>query len=167
MLKFRPLYCLSLILGLSLLAPAQAAGDAGWQQKLKSLFSGDSDNKQDELLPPEKAFQLQAKASGSAAIQATLTPAPGYYLYRERIQFELGDDNASAIQAVRLPKGEIKDDRTFGKMEIYRQAVTANLALKPPATGSTVALQASYQGCHEQSGVCYPPQTTTLQLALP
>lgn len=165
MLKSRTLSCLTLIAGLSLLAPAQAAGESDWQQKLKSLFA--SDKQEEELLPPEKAFRLEAKASGPATIQATLTPAPGYYLYRERIQFDLNNKEEDAIKNVRLPKGDMKDDRTFGKMEIYRQPVTATIDLKPVAAGSELALKASYQGCHEQSGVCYPPQVATVPLTLP
>ncbi len=165
MMKSHTLSCLTLIAGLSLLAPAQAAGESGWQQKLKSLFA--NDKQEEKLLPPEKAFQLQAKTSGPATIHATLTPAPGYYLYRERIQFDLEDKSNGAIQDVRLPKGEMKDDRTFGKMEVYRQSVTATIDLKPTAAGNELALKASYQGCHEQSGVCYPPQVATVHLIMP
>lgn len=165
MLKSRTFLCLSLMAGMTWLAPAHAAGESGWQQKLKSLFA--SDKQEEELLPPEKAFRLEAKASGPATIQATLTPAPGYYLYRERIQFDLKHTGDNAIQAVHLPKGTLKDDRTFGEMEIYRQPVTAILDLKPIPGSGDLTLKASYQGCHEQSGVCYPPQVDTVQMTLP
>lgn len=109
-----------------------------------------------DLLPPDEAYQLEVHARDARTLVATLRPAPEYYLYRDRIQFRIEEPAGIAVEQLQLPESEPKQDPNFGKMEIYRQPFEAVLHLSQPVSGA-VRLHATYQGCNEPRGVCYPP----------
>ncbi len=119
------------------------------------------------MLEPEQAFRLKTAFKNPTTLAADLIPADGYYLYRSRIRFAIKNANGVAIEAVRLPAGKVKNDPTFGTTEVYEHPVQAEIALRRASQAGSFILVASYQGCHEKTGVCYPPVTTELNLALP
>lgn len=121
----------------------------------------------EELLPAEQAFQFFATVKDDNTIAVNWRIAQGYYLYREKIHLEL--INASDVQLgnFTLPNGIPKEDEAFGKVEIFYDAVMIDVPLlRTNTTAQTVTLKASFQGCAER-GVCYPPMTQSVELALP
>ncbi|MDQ6680478.1 MAG: protein-disulfide reductase DsbD N-terminal domain-containing protein, partial [Pseudomonadota bacterium] len=78
-----------------------------------------------ELLPPDEAYKISVRARAADTIVATLTPADGYYLYRDRIQFRVEEPAGVSVASVSLPRGDMKDDATFGKTEVYHRPVEA------------------------------------------
>lgn len=142
-------------------APAQT----GVLDGLRTLFGADTPDAQ--LLPPDQAFALAVRLRDANTLVATLTPAENYYLYRDRISFSVADPPSVAIEQVLLPKGEPKADPTFGTVEVYHRAVEAVISLRHAQPGAgELALRASYQGCSEPLGVCYPPIEKTISVAL-
>jgi len=119
----------------------------------------------DELLPPEQAFKISGKATSADQVEVSWEIAEGYYLYRDKMRFE---SRTEAIQAAppALPDGEIKHDEFFGEMAVYRHAVSIPVPLTVSGDATSLQLQVRYQGCADR-GVCYPPQKTTLDIALP
>ncbi len=117
-----------------------------------------------DLLPVDEAFALSADATGADSVRIHWKIADGYYLYRHRISVQ-PTNAAIRTGALRLPKGEPHDDEFFGKTETYRDDLIATL---PDINGAsvTVSLKIKYQGCADL-GICYPPQTRTLSIALP
>lgn len=115
-----------------------------------SLFTDDP--KEDEFLSPDIAFKLDLTAKDASNLTANFKVASGYYLYKNRIQFK--DASGKVFDAV-LPIAEIKEDKNFGKMEVYHHDFSANIPLKD-ASGN-VQISARYQGCSEK-GLCYAPQ---------
>lgn len=96
-----------------------------------------------------------------------MTPAPNYYLYRDRISFSIVQPPTVAIARVTLPKGEPKADPTFGTVEVFHRPFEAIIDLNRSAgQESQIQLRATYQGCNEPLGVCYPPIEKTLTVAL-
>lgn len=159
-------------LALTLLLAASASQQAGLAQQssvpgVPKRLADLLQPKQDQLLEPEQAFRIKTTFKNPATLTAELIPADGYYLYRSRIRFAVKNANSVAIEAVRLPAGKVKNDPTFGTTEVYEQAVLAEIALQRAPQAGRFTLVASYQGCHEKTGVCYPPVTTELNLALP
>lgn len=146
-------------------AYAQQSTSPNAQKGLGSLFF--SGPKEEDLLEPDKAFTIKTTVKGANALQAVLTPASGYYMYKERIRFALKDAPGVTIKAVKLPAGELKQDPTFGKTEIYKQPVLAEILLERTAQAKGATLVAGYQGCHEKLGVCYPPIEKNIKLVLP
>ncbi len=124
---------------------------------------------QAELLPPDEAYRLSIRARDADTLLATLTPAKDYYLYRDRIGFRIEEPAGMSIGSVSLPTGDMKADPTFGNTEVYHQPVEAVIRLVRPhgARPASIKLRASYQGCNEPRGVCYPPIEKILTVALP
>jgi thiol:disulfide interchange protein len=142
-------------------APAQ---QTPLQNRLANLLSASGEA---QLLDPDQAFKFHVAAKDSGSLVAELIPANGYYLYKDKIRFALRDANGIAIKTVKLPAGEMKVDQTFGKTEVYKQSVPVELALERNGDAKTLTLAASYQGCNEKMGVCYPPIEKTVKLVLP
>lgn len=126
-------------------------------------------NAAEEFLPPDVAFKLNLNALDAENIQATFTVAPGYYLYRERIKFEIpaanaGKPSTAQVATITLPAGEIKDDPNFGKQEVYHHDFKANIKLAN-ISGKEMMIAATYQGCSEK-GLCYAPIKKTIAVNL-
>ena len=146
-------------------SPALASGFSALKKLGESLGLTDSD---DKFLEADQAFAFTSDVADGNTIKARWDIAKGYYLYRDKFKFELKDANGIKIGNVNMPRGQTKEDESFGKMEIYHNLVELNIPLV--RTGSTspmpVTLVAKYQGCAE-AGFCYPPQTKTVSLSLP
>ena len=119
---------------------------------------------EDDFLAPDVAFKLALSAQDAGTIQASFKVVPGYYLYRERIKFEIAADNNHEITSVMLPAGEIKDDPNFGKQEVYHHNFKANIQLAD-SSDKKVIIHATYQGCSEK-GLCYAPIKKTFNVQL-
>ena len=119
-----------------------------------------------DFLKPEQAFKLSIEARDAQTLLADFEIAPGYYLYRQRISLKLNDGAASSVEAVDLPKGEMKHDDNFGDMEVYHQPFQAIAHLRHPGVApGSVTLLASFQGCSEK-GLCYAPIRKTFDITL-
>ena len=120
---------------------------------LTEALTGKVDNR-DEFLEPDQAFQLSIAVQDMKTLLADFKVAPGHYLYKNRISFALGGNQPLTTT---LPQGEIKQDPTFGKTEVYHHSFQAVIDLKSVQTASqTILVEAIYQGCSEK-GLCYPP----------
>ena len=119
---------------------------------------------QDDLLPVDEAFVLTASAPTRDRIEVRWKIADGYYLYRHRTGVEA--DAGFAAQPLQLPKGKAYRDEFFGDVEAYRGDLVAILPGRPASDTDSVSLKIKYQGCAD-AGICYPPQTRTLKVALP
>lgn len=119
--------------------------------------------KDDEFLHPDKAFQLDVAAIDSISLEGIFKVAPGYYLYKDRIKFEIKDTNQGKVTNVDLPTGDMKDDPNFGNKEVYHHDFAARIATEN--TAENIVLLAKFQGCSEK-GLCYAPQTKTYELSI-
>nr|ART38238.1 F326 [uncultured bacterium] len=114
------------------------------------------------LLPVDQAFVPTAEATDQG-IALRWKIADGYYLYRHRtaVTAEGAGFKAGELQ---MPDGEKHTDPYFGPVETYRGRLDALLPGTAAAAGQ-VTLKVRYQGCAD-AGVCYPPQSRTLQVAV-
>jgi thioredoxin:protein disulfide reductase len=146
-------------------APQSSASSSGPLDSIRKWLSGSKS--QSELLPPEEAFQIAVRAKDANTLVAELRPARDYYLYRDRISFSVADPSTIAVTGVSLPKGETKADPTFGDVEVFRRPTQAVIALeRSGAAADRLQLRATYQGCNEPLGVCYPPIEKTIPVVL-
>ncbi|KAB7627314.1 protein-disulfide reductase DsbD [Alkalilimnicola sp. S0819] len=120
----------------------------------QSLFGGKSQG--DLPLPVEEAFPLDVRLLAADRIELRWDIAPDYYLYRDKLRFELNGEQAD-LAAVQLPDGTVTEDEFFGRTEIYDLPVTMALQLAEPLTRQST-LTVHYQGCWKR-GICYPPST--------
>jgi thiol:disulfide interchange protein DsbD len=142
-----------LILQLAFSTPAFAANNTGF-----NAFTDD-----EEFLHPDEAFKLDIVSKDSNTLEAIFTIAPGYYLYKERIKFEIEDASQGNIQSVALPTGDMKDDPNFGRQEVYHHDFAASIATAN--TTKNIEVQARFQGCSEK-GLCYAPQIKTYTVTM-
>jgi len=121
-----------------------------------------------EFLSPDKAFRVEATwLENSKQLEIEFIPAKGYYIYRESLQFAIGNEPGK-LSNIRpeLPAGIEKFDETFQKkLQVYKQPLMILLDIKP-ALGKPIHVQVSLQGCAE-AGICYPPTTLKFLLAGP
>lgn len=113
----------------------------------------------DELLPVDEAFKFLGVQQQDKGAVARFKVEDGYYLYKDKIKFEAPD--GFTVGSPDFPKGKIKTDELFGKVEIFR----GDLAIPLSITGEgSTELTVKYQGCAD-AGVCYPPQKKTVKIA--
>ena len=117
-----------------------------------------------ELPPVDEVFVLSATATAPDRIEVRWKIADGYYLYRHRTSVQA--DAAFPGAKLALPDGDRHRDEFFGDVETYRKQLVGVLTGAPGAGAAATFLTVKYQGCAD-AGVCYPPQTRRLRVALP
>ncbi len=121
-------------------------------------------------LPAERAFGFEAIAGDGNTLLLRFTPAPGYYLYRDKTTFALDARGRSAGMVLgrpQWPRGSAHQDEYFGNTTVYFDQIDVTLPLQRSHAGPTeLALTAGFQGC-QTDGICYPPMTRTVEVALP
>ena len=118
-----------------------------------------------DLLPVEQAYPLSARAVSASEIQISWKIVDGYYLYKHRFSVSAVDPSVSLGDMI-LPAGRKYRDEFFGDVETYRQQVTLGVPVQNPGQLGRIALKVKYQGCAD-IGICYPPQTKLLEIAMP
>lgn len=134
---------------LSLALPV-AAGD-GLAPKKKGL---------PEFLPVDQAFEIQPLEWRDGTLLVSWRITKDYYLYRDRLTFKAVEPAALKLGTPSLPASMPYTDEHFGTMQIYRDRLVVRLPVDRSA--KTVKLAVGYQGCAD-AGLCYPPQTRTLE----
>ena len=127
----------------------------------------------DELLEPEKAFRLSARAPDPTAVEVQFRIADGYYMYRDKFRFAVAGGDAR-LGEPQFPPGQRKKDEFFGDVETYRKQVTVKVPITVPKEGrdsslparaEKLQLEVTSQGCADV-GVCYPPQVQKVEVRL-
>ena len=154
----------------SLTSTPAVAQEGGFSlfSKLQELGINLGQQNPQELLPPDEAFQIAVDVRDASTLVAKFTPAKDYYLYRDKIAFE-PQESGTFIEKITLPQGKMKEDLTFGYVEVYYEPFQATISLKreAPAPEQPLTLAATYQGCNEPVGVCYAPIKKDINLTLP
>lgn len=140
------------ILTVSLVSPVLAAVEIG----------GFED---EEPLLPDQAFVLSTKVIDANTVRAEWNITDKYYLYRDKFKF-VSETEGINLKPANYPKGKIKEDEFFGKVETYRGKIAVDIPLERTGTATTLAMKITSQGCADM-GICYPPQTKSVSFTLP
>lgn len=119
-----------------------------------------------EPVPPEQAFSVKARRVDATRIALDYAVRPGYYLYRARLTIALKDTPGVRIARIAYPPAVTKEDKTFGRSEVFTTPFVVTVQLDGNTKAATT-LVATYQGCYEAIGVCYPPESKTLTIPPP
>lgn len=118
-------------------------------------------------LPAEQAFQAEAIADSPDTLLLRFTPAPGYYLYRDRTRFDLAENPLAELIGPRWPPAQSHVDEHFGEVQVYFDQVEVPVALRRIGRDAgKVELEVEFQGC-QNDGICYPPMKRKLSVSLP
>ena len=122
----------------------------------------------DKVLPEDQAFIVEAIINSADSILVRMTPAQGYYLYQNKMQFALSSKDAPVMLGKPMfPAAEQYLDPEFGDVPVYFKQVEIPLALMRTSTeAANLSVRIDYQGC-KIDGICYPPMTKNFQLQLP
>src|SRR5258705_120110 len=115
----------------------------------------------DELLEPDKAFGFSARALDAATVEVRYAIADGYYLYRDRFRFA-AEPASVALGHPQFPKGQVHEDKFFGKQETYRKEVRIRLPVEA-ARDQRLKLLVTSQGCADMGG-CYVSRVQSAEL---
>ncbi len=120
---------------------------------------------EDEPLMPDEAFKLKAYAIAPNMIRAEWIIADGYYLYKDKFKFSTQSPEVE-LGEPHFPKGKMKEDEFFGKVESYRKKVSIDIPIsRSDKVLLDMVLDTVSQGCAD-IGVCYPPQKQSIKLSL-
>jgi len=123
----------------------------------------------EQQVPPlvEEAFQFSAELKDKQTLLARWQVMEGNYLYRDKLSFEILDNDQVSLGEFTLPAGDNKQDEYFGLVQVYHHDVDLTLPLQRPQAAQSFTLKAKFQGCSETFGICYPPSEQTVSLSLP
>ncbi|MBX9706182.1 MAG: thiol:disulfide interchange protein, partial [Gammaproteobacteria bacterium] len=111
-------------------------------------------------IPVDQAFNFSAFVS-SNILTASWQVAPGYHLYKQRINFS---SPTLKLQSPVLPKGTIWQDPQSGKYSVLQGEASVQVPFSP-APDQETHIFAGYQGCAD-SGFCYPPMVKDIVVQL-
>ncbi len=143
-------------------APAQAAPPAASATPVASALEGlrslAGDSGMPQVLPPDEAFLVAAAMPDAQSVKFDYTLTADTYLYRDKLAYVVKAPADIRVAKVDIPAGDVKDDPTFGRTEVYHRNFSASVVLsRPLAAGEQLRLEAAWQGCNEAVGICYPP----------
>jgi len=122
----------------------------------------------DEILEPDVAFKLTTDIKDGNNLVANWQIADKHYLYRNKFKFILKEGEGIQLGNASLPPGETKNDEFFGKIQVFHDGAEAIIPLNRSNTSPTsIKVQFTYQGCAEETGICYPPIRKVIDFALP
>ncbi|QIO05806.1 protein-disulfide reductase DsbD [Acinetobacter shaoyimingii] len=106
-----------------------------------------------EFLPADQAFQLSSESVTEQQVKLNWNIAPDYYLYHD--QFKISAEQKPVH--FQLPKGQPKDDPTFGLTQVHYHQVNIVIDVRP-----NTQYKITWQGC-AKDGLCYPPQSKIIE----
>ena len=156
------------LLTLIFMTPAVSVAADSFSDHLQNFFGLSSSVAVDQqLLDPDRAFVMSAVATGPETIRVYWQIAEGYYLYHDKFSFAVVSDEVSIdTEAIEIPPGKLKQDPSFGSVEVNVGDVQVDVPLIRQGTAEMpVTLSVAYQGCKEDS-ICYPPIKKQVPLVL-
>ena len=124
---------------------------------------------EEDLLPPDQAFTVNARAIDANTVEVEWRAADGYYMYNDKFNFK-SETAGIELGEVILPPGKkkigIRPDGTEGEIEIYRHKLALKVPLVRTTSENSLRITVGAQGCADL-GVCYPPAKHTILLNLP
>ena len=165
------LFILSLAFASNILAaspenPGATGGVAAVETLGENLGMGSSND--DEILEPDVAFQLTTEVKDANHIVANWQIADKHYLYLDKFKFELKEGDGLTLGKPVFPPSETKNDEFFGKIQVFHHGTEATIPLIRTSTAATTAkIQFTYQGCAQETGICYPPIRKTISFNIP
>lgn len=153
-----------LILAAIMLWPSALFAE-GPLDRLSGLLQGQGPAAADQILDPDRAFQLELRPFSPDRLLLSWQIEPGYYLYKDKFRAQSLTDGIR-VADFSLPPGKLKADPLFGRVEVYYGGNEVLIPISAAARDiKTAAIEVGYQGCKEDS-ICYPPIKKTYTLAL-
>ena len=132
----------------------QPANAAQGQPTQAAPFLADT-GQQANFLPMEQAYQVALDIVGDRQLRLYWHIEEGYYLYRQRFDFQLKDADGPIGLETQFPIGVTQEDEYFGVSEVYYHFADIYASLARATDRATLTIKS--QGCAD-AGLCYPPR---------
>ena len=147
------------------LPAAPPAASASPTSALAGLRSLGGMEEMPKILPPDEAFLVAAAMTDAQQVKIEYTLTPHTYLYRDKLAYVVKSPADVKVASVDTPAGDVKDDPSFGRTEVYHENFAATVTLsRALAADEKLVMDASWQGCNEAVGICYPPINRDFEL---
>ena len=124
------------------------------------------DSEEDEILDPDVAFAMSVDDSAGELVNVSWKIAEGHYLYKERMNFDLQGTDSLGLGEPIYSKAKPKEDEFFGKMHVFYNKAEVKLPIAGQGKNQDAVLHITFQGCSEITGICYPPLTKKINVAV-
>lgn len=163
----KPMNLLKIIIFLTSLTVSASGYPQSIGERLQTLTGAVNSPAEPEFLHPDQAFILSATVTGPESVNVQWRIARDYYLYHDKFSFEVTEGDAVVTtDAIIVPPGKVKEDPSFGSVEVNIGDIDIDVPLTRGSTAEIpIALRIGYQGCKEDS-LCYPPIKKTVPLIL-
>ena len=151
-------------------SPANPAASAEPSNNALSLLQSFGEeiglDEEEEIPSPDQAYRISARLIDDNSIETDIRIRDKTYLYKDKFGTRLAAGSGIELTPPALPKGDIKNDEFFGRMEVYHNSVGFPIRFKAQGQASRqFAVALNYQGCVEDK-ICYPPMTKFLKVDL-
>lgn len=145
----------------SVTPPAAATGSA-----LTDLIKQAKKPAAGSAIPVDQAFVFDMTALDKGTLNAHWIIQPDHHLYRPKIKFTVKEPQGVALGNPIFPTGEMVEDEYFGKIEVYGKDIDVKVPILQSAGLQKLVVETEYQGCSDNTGICYPPVKQTRELTL-
>ncbi|CAA6822772.1 MAG: Cytochrome c-type biogenesis protein DsbD, protein-disulfide reductase (EC [uncultured Thiotrichaceae bacterium] len=123
---------------------------------IKALSEGNAASS--EPLLPDDAFAFSGVTYDGKKLAMSWTIASDYYLYRGKFKIRVLPVAGLEVGEVILPPGKPKKDEFYGTIQAMYAFADATLPVTYDGKQALdLVVEASWQGCAESLGICYPP----------
>lgn len=134
---------------------------------LEGLLKGSQgQGSKDATVPVEEAFTFDMQALDRGTLQAHWTIQPDHHLYRPKFKFSVLEPQGVALGEPVFPKGKEVEDEYFGTIEVYGEDIDIKIPILDAGGVENLLVETEYQGCSDNTGICYPPVKKTTKLSL-
>lgn len=135
--------------------------------KLPDIFKGADKQAANKPMPVDKAFAFDIAAIDKGTLKATWVIQPNHHLYRPKITFSLKEPQEGVTLGKPVfPAGKQTQDEYFGMIEVYGEDIEVKIPVEATDGVEKIVVTTQYQGCADNTGVCYPPVKKTNELTL-
>ena len=146
---------------------ALGSSPLGGAPRSSSILGAAATGTEVELRPADEVFVPAADVDEQGDLRITWSIDDCCYLYEKRTTIEVAGGGVVAAEPM-FSEGLDYEDEFFGASVIHRRTLEARVPLEIDAerAGGSMQVTLGWQGCAD-IGVCYPPQSRTLEVALP
>lgn len=134
---------------------------------IKALSDSGAASDSGEPLPPEEAFAFSGVTYDGKKLAMSWGIAPDYYLYQDKFKIRVLPADGLTVGEVVLPEGKSKVDEFYGTIQaLYKFADVTLPVTYDSKQAQDLVVEATWQGCAEKLGICYPPMIKQFKTTL-
>lgn len=133
---------------------------------LSDIFQKPGASNQQKPLPIDEAFTFDITAINRGMLDAHWVIRDGNHLYKPKINFSVHSPQGVELGKPIFPPGKEEDDEYFGKIEVFSGDIHVKVPILQADNLENMVITTQYQGCSDDTGICYPPVKNETEINL-